>query len=188
MWLPDVITSTPAPKRASAVDTVKPMPPAMFSPFAVTKSSPRSSRSPGRTCSTASRPGLPMMSPIIRIRQAPGGLGASPLGGLPMPALSRGFGPVTGGRPLLRVLDGARLANHRHLDLAWIGQAVLDLLDDVAGESGRGGVVDLFGTNEDPHLATRLDRERPLDPREALGDALEILEALDVRLHRLAAS
>ena len=69
MWLPDVITSTPASNSASAVDGVSPIPPATFSPLAVTKSMPRSSRIPGSACSIATRPGLPMMSPIIRIRR-----------------------------------------------------------------------------------------------------------------------
>ncbi len=88
MWLPDVITSTPASNRASAVDGVSPIPPATFSPLAVTKSIPRSSRIPGSACSMATRPGFPMMSPIIRIRVAPSGRGALPLGGLPRPARS----------------------------------------------------------------------------------------------------
>ena len=48
-------------------------------------------------------------------------------------------------------------------------------------------VVDLLGADEDPDLAPGLDGERALDAGEALGDALEVLEALDVRLHRLAA-
>ena len=62
---------------------VRPIPPATFSPLAVTKSMPRSSRKPGSSSSTAIRPGLPIRSPIIRTRQAPGGRGASPLAGLP---------------------------------------------------------------------------------------------------------
>ncbi len=68
---------------ASAVEGVRPIPPATFSPLAVTKSMPRSSRRAGRRPSTATRPGLPIMSPIIRTRQAPGGRGALPFVGLP---------------------------------------------------------------------------------------------------------
>src|SRR5215204_2479505 len=173
MWLPDVITSTPAANSASAVDTVRPMPPATFSPFAVTKSTPRSSRMPASSCSTTTRPGLPMMSPIIRIRQAPGGRGALPFGGFPRPA--RSLRPLTPVRPspvLLRVLDGARLADDRHLDLARVREVVLDLLYDVPGEATGREVVDLLGPDEDPDLAARLDGERLLDAREALRDAL----------------
>ena len=50
-----------------------------------------------------------------------------------------------------------------------------------------GEVVDLLGPDEDPDLAAGLDRERALDAGEALGDRLEVLEALDVGVHRLAA-
>src|SRR4051794_1123698 len=189
MWLPDVMTSTPAPNSASAVETVSPMPPATFSPFAVTKSIPRSSWMPDSACSTATRPGLPMMSPIMSTRHAPGGLGASPFGGLPRPA--RSLRPITmpsAPRPvLLRVLDGPRLADDGDLDLARVRQVVLDLLHDVAGEPRRREVVDLLGPDEDADLASRLDGERALDAREALRDPLQVLEALDVRLHRLAA-
>src|SRR5213594_3437160 len=99
------MTSTPAASRASAVDGVSPMPPATFSPLAVTKSMPRVSRSPGSSCSTAWRPGLPIRA------SAP-----------------------TSRTPLLRVLHGARLADDRDLDLARIGHLLLDLLDHVAGE------------------------------------------------------
>src|SRR5579862_1647632 len=83
MWLPEVITSTPAANRSLAVDSVRPIPPARFSPLAVTKSIPRDPRRSPRSASTASRPGLPITSPIIRTRQAPDGRGALPLAGLP---------------------------------------------------------------------------------------------------------
>src|SRR6187397_1965949 len=190
MWLPDVITSTPAPNRASAVETVSPIPPATFSPLAVTKSMPRSSRIPASSRSMAIRPGLPMMSPIMRIRQAPAGRGAFPFAGLPSPDRSRFKGryPPRARTPRsLRVLDRPRLADDRDLDLARVREVVLDLLHDVAGEPGRREVVDLLGANEDPDLAPGLDRERALHAGEALGDPLEILEPLDVRVHRLAA-
>ena len=48
MWLPLVMTSTPASYRLRAVEIVRPMPPARFSPLAVTRSMPRASRSVGR--------------------------------------------------------------------------------------------------------------------------------------------
>src|SRR6476661_8148977 len=132
MWLPDVITSTPAPNSASAVDTVSPIPPATFSPLAVTKSMPRSSRIPASSRSMAIRPGLPMMSPIMRIRQAPAGRGAFPFAGLPSPDRSRLKGRYPPGPRArsLRVLDRPRLADDRDLDLARVRQVVLDLLDD----------------------------------------------------------
>src|SRR2546426_712393 len=197
MWLPEVMTSTPALNSDSAVDAVSPIPPATFSPLAVTKSMPRSSRSPGRTCSHATRPGFPIRSPIIRTRTAPLGRGASPFGGLPGrvrpigplgplgPPGESEWGPATD--RLLRVLDRARLADDRDLDLARVGQLLLDLPDDVAGEPAGGQVVDLLGPDEDPDLAAGLDGERPLHALEAVGDRLEVLQPLDVRVHRLAA-
>src|SRR4051794_935301 len=182
MWFPDVITSTPAASIESAVDGVSPIPPATFSPLGVTKSIPRSSRSPGSSCSTATRPGLPIRSPIIRTRQAPGGRGLLPFATFPrrvrpmascpwgsMPRYYRSGLVARFGRPspvamsrvsLLGVLDGAGLADDGDLDLARVGQLLLDLLDDVAGEAARGQVVDLLRTHEDADLAPGLDRER----------------------------
>ena len=64
MWLPDVMTSTPEARIASAVDGVRPIPPATFSPLAVTKSMPRSLAQlrqqaarprPGRACRSCRR-------------------------------------------------------------------------------------------------------------------------------------
>src|SRR3972149_367396 len=139
MWLPDVMTSTPAPRSASAVDTVSPRPPARFSPLAVTKSMPRSSRSPGRIASTARRPG-------------------------------RRAGRSRGRRArLFRVLHGPRLADDGDLDLARVGQLLLDLLDDVAGQPGRGQVVDLLRADEDPDLPAGLDGERAGGGTERFG-------------------
>src|SRR5512146_899100 len=78
-----------------------------------------------------------------------------------------GAGMLLGVPGLLGVLDGSGLANDGDLDLARVGQLVLDLLDDVAGEPGRGQVVDLVRPDEDPDLAAGLDRERLLDAGEA---------------------
>ena len=60
---------------------------------------------------------------------------------------------------LLGVLDGARLADDGDLDLARVGQLLLDLLDDVAGQPRCRQVVDLLGPDEDAHLAPGLDGE-----------------------------
>ena len=48
-------------------------------------------------------------------------------------------------------------------------------------------VVFAFAVVALAHLAAGLDRERALDAGEALGDGLEVLEPLDVGVHRLAA-
>src|SRR4051794_37846011 len=132
-----------------------------------------------------------MMPQLTWSGGAAGGGGPGLWGGSEGPAGSEPPAVTTGLPPwrapaLLRVLDRARLADHRDLDLARVGQVVLDLLDDVPREAGRGEVVDLLGTDQDPDLAAGLDRERALDAGEALGDALQVLEPLDVRLHRLA--
>src|SRR5512141_274041 len=57
---------------------------------------------------------------------------------------------------LLGVLGRARLADDRHLDLARVGQAVLDLLDDVAREARGREVVDFVRADEDADLAAGL--------------------------------
>src|SRR4051794_27173172 len=177
MWLPDVMTSTPAANRAFAVDSVNPAPPAMFSPFATTKSMPRSSRIPASSRSTAIRPGLPMTSPISRARQAPFGRGGAAFGGAPgrgRPVAARP--PVTPPVPaLLRVLDGARFADHGDLDLARVGQRLLDLAHDVAREAGRSQIVDLVRSDEDADLAPGLHGKRAIDAGEAVGDRLQVL-------------
>src|SRR5258705_1953596 len=81
---------------------------------------------------------------------------------------------------LLRVLHGPRLADDRHLDLARIGQLLLDLAHDVAGEAGGGEGVDLLPPDEEPDLAPGLDGKRALDAGETVGDGLEVLQAPDV--------
>src|SRR5438067_6843814 len=121
------MTSTPAWNSASAVETVRPMPPARFSPFAVTKSARRCSRSSGSVCSTAPRPGLPITSPIMITRHAPGGRAVFEWGGFPSVATTVSFGLPAG---LFGVLHGSGLADHGDLDLARVRQRFLDLADD----------------------------------------------------------
>src|ERR1035437_617988 len=179
MWLPEVMTSTPARNIASAVEAVRPMPPATFSPLAVTKAMSRSRRRSGKIASTARRPGLPMRSPIIRMRQTPRADPAAPS--------DPGAPAVDATVSLLGVFDGSRLADDRHLDLARGGKTGLDLLDDVASQPGCAHIVDLLRLDQDSNLSAGLDGEASLDAIEAFGDGLEILEPADVSLHRLAA-
>ena len=77
---------------------------------------------------------------------------------------------------------------HRHFDLTRVGQLLFDLAHDVAGQAAGREVVDLLRPNEDPDLAAGLHGERALDAGEALGDGLEVLQALDVGVHRFAPS
>src|SRR3954462_11694470 len=88
---------------------------------------------------------------------------------------------------LLRVVDRARLAHHRHLDLAGVLELVLDLSRDLVREQRRGVVVERTGLDHHPNLAPRLHRVDLLDAVVALGDRLEVAQALDVVLQRLAA-
>src|SRR3990172_494200 len=192
------MTSTPLSSRAAAVARVSPIPPARFSPLAVTRSAPRSSRRPGRWRSSTWRPGLPMTSPIMSTRSVPA-LGRGGRDGSWSAARVRPFSrrvtvapvPVPGKPPeggsSLGVLHRARLADDRHLDLAWIRQRLLDLAHDVTGEAPGGQVVDLFGPDEDPDLTTGLHRERLLHAGEGVGDGLQVGEALQVGIHGLAA-
>ena len=48
MWLPEVMTSTPASNSSRAVARVRPRPAAAFSPLAMTRSTPSSRRRPGK--------------------------------------------------------------------------------------------------------------------------------------------
>src|SRR2546426_749030 len=80
----------------------------------------------------------------------------------------------------------ARLADDDDLDLAGILQLALDLAGDLVGQLGRPAVVDGVGRHDDAHLAPRLNGEHLLDPRELTRELLQLGEALDVGLERLA--
>ena len=61
-------------------------------------------------------------------------------------------------------------------------------MSDISREARGREVVELVGLDHDADFASRLDRERLLDSREAVRDALELLQTLDVVRHDLAAS
>src|ERR687889_1680713 len=87
----------------------------------------------------------------------------------------------------LRVVDRARLADHRDLDLARVLELLLDLARDVTRQGDRAVVVDAVGRDDHANLAARLHRVDLVDAGVAGGDVLEVAEALDVLLERLAA-
>src|SRR4051794_29319323 len=91
-------------------------------------------------------------------------------------------------RPSLRVVHGARLADDRHLDLAGILELLLDLARNVPRERDRAVVVDVVGRDDHADLAAGLHRVDLVDAGVARRDVLEIAQALDVLLERLAAS
>lgn len=68
IWSPSVITSIPARYSSSAMFFVMPLPPAEFSPLAITKSTPSLSLIEGRFSVRIFLPGLPTMSPMKKTR------------------------------------------------------------------------------------------------------------------------
>ena len=89
-------------------------------------------------------------------------------------------------RVLLGVVDGLGLPQDVNLDLTGVGELLLDLLGDVAGEQDHLILADVLGLDHDADLAARLDGVGARDAGEALGDLLELFEALDVVFDVLA--
>src|SRR5688500_4423596 len=76
-------------------------------------------------------------------------------------------------------LGGARLADHRDLDLPRVLELLLDLLRDVPCDRLGLEVVDVARGDHHAHLATGLHREDLLDSFVRRADLLEALESLD---------
>src|SRR3954463_2956306 len=95
--------------------------------------------------------------------------------------------PPPGRLPSLREVDRAALADHRDLDLARVLELLLHVARDAVREQGRLVVVDLLRLDDHADLPARLHRVDLLDAVVALGDLLELPEALGVVLERLAA-
>src|SRR5581483_8602502 len=68
MWLPVVRTSTPRSSNSSAIAGVRPNPPAAFSAFAISRSTPRLGTSWGSNSLQIARPGRPKISPTNKMR------------------------------------------------------------------------------------------------------------------------
>src|SRR3954451_6688705 len=96
--------------------------------------------------------------------------------------------PAAAPSPSLGEVHRARLADDRDLDLAGVLELLLDLACDVARERDRGVVVDVVRGDDHADLAARLHRVDLVDAGVAGGDVLEVTQALDVLLERLAAS
>src|SRR5262245_3261153 len=86
----------------------------------------------------------------------------------------------------LRVVDRSRLPDDGDLDLSRILELVLDAACDVLRQPDGFLVRDLLALDHDADLAPGLQRERLGNALERVGDALELLEALDVRLEDVA--
>ena len=79
--------------------------------------------------------------------------------------------------PLLGIVDGAGLANHRDLDLAGVLELALDAARDVARQPHGLVVADLLAFDHDADLAAGLQRERLRHALERVGDVLEASRA-----------
>src|SRR5262245_5635763 len=84
------------------------------------------------------------------------------------------------------IVDGPRFADDRDLDLTGILELALDAAGDVFRQPDRLLVGDVLALHHDADLAAGLQRERLRDTLERVGDALELLEPLHVRLQDVA--
>src|SRR5262245_41187530 len=96
------------------------------------------------------------------------------------------FSETSASPPLLRIVDGASLADDGDFDLSRIFELVLDSSGDVLREPDRFFVGDLLAFDHDADLAPRLQRERLGHAFERVGDALELFETLDVAFEDVA--
>src|ERR1700749_1999583 len=83
------------------------------------------------------------------------------------------------------VFHRAGLTDHGDADLARIGQLLLDLLGDVAGDDLSLDVVHAVRLDHDPDLPAGLHGEHLLHTLVRGGDLLQPLQPLDVGLQRL---
>ena len=83
---------------------------------------------------------------------------------------------------LFCVFNSPGLAHHGDANLTGKAELRFDSLGDVPRHQLSSAVVDLLGLDQDPDLAASLDGVRLLDSLERIGDLLELLEPLDVRL------
>src|SRR3990170_2433194 len=179
MWLPDVMISTPASNISSAVLGVSPLPPAAFSPLAMTRSMLWLRLKLGRTQARALRPTFPTTSPITSMFTAGSHLLVREAATGPTP-------PPSG--KLLRVLHRAPFADNGDFDLPRVVQVLLYLLADLLRHPVGAEVIDLFGLDDDAYLAPGLDGERLLHAREGVGNRLQRFQPLEVLVHGLATS
>src|SRR5215208_7513310 len=88
---------------------------------------------------------------------------------------------------LTSVVGGPRLPDDRDLDLAGVLELLLDLAGDLVGEQDGAIVVERARQHHHADLAAGLHGVDLVDAVVAGGDVLEVAEALDVLLQRLAA-
>src|SRR4029450_8518051 len=87
----------------------------------------------------------------------------------------------------LGIVDGARLANDRDLDLARVLELAFDAPRDVFRQPDGFFVRDVLALHHDPDFAARLERERLRYALEGIGNPFDLLQPFDVRLENVAA-
>src|SRR3954447_7725823 len=85
------------------------------------------------------------------------------------------------------VVGRPRLPDDGHLDLTRVLELLLDLAGDLVREEHRPVVVERARHDHDADLAARLHRVDLVHAVVAGGDLLQVAQALDVLLERLAA-
>src|SRR5215471_9584698 len=132
---------------------------------------------------------------VVRISSAPRS-GSATAASSPMPTVSQAGGggtrarisaisprsPCDGGGVLSGELNSPCFTDDGDLDLAGILQLVLDSLGDVFRKPHSLLVRHLFAFDDDADFAAGLKRERFRNALERVSDALELFEALHVRL------
>ena len=91
------------------------------------------------------------------------------------------------GMVLFCVVHNFGFAQNVNLDLAGIGELVLDLFGNVAGQKHHLVFGDGLGLDHNADFAAGLDGIGTCNAREALGNFFQFLQALDVVLNVLAA-
>ena len=81
---------------------------------------------------------------------------------------------------------GADFADDRYLDLSGIFEFLLDFLRDIMRKQLRAFIVDIFGFDQDAHLAARLDGVRRGHAAERGRELFEFLKAFKVMLDGFA--
>src|SRR5688500_5087380 len=145
---------------------------------------------------------MPSITPsVVRISSAPRS-GRATAASSPMPTTSQGGGAGTRARisairsrsPVMAVaaalpgkFRGPGFTNDGHLDLAGVFELVFNPSGDVLRQPDRLLVRDLLALDDDADFAAGLEGEGLGDAGERVGDAFQLLEALDVGLEDVAA-
>src|SRR4051794_7008885 len=170
-----------SPARAASTSAGEPSMPFTTWPAAI---SARATRPSPQPTSTVRRPGSGTSSRKAGRLKRQANTSASPEKRIQSPASSsQAARSVTS----LREVDRPALPDHRHLDLTGVLELLLHVARDPVREQRRLVVVDLLGLDDHADLAAGLHRVDLLDALVALGDLLELAQALRVVLERLAA-